>query len=374
LIDGSKGACDGIYLTGQMHGVVLTDRYGEPQGNVITWRDSLKARKATELVSSAEFITTQISDRQVYALGNELRDGLPIATLLARRTQGQKVSKCIPHSLISYCTASLTDFSRPPLMHITDAAAHGFYNVLEEMWDTEVLKVLDLHGMNLPAVTRKVVPAGDSATFGCPVYVAVGDQQAALMGANLQVGEVSLNIATGSQVSAIEHAPNPKSQVRPYFDDLYLSTFTHIPAGRALNVLVSLVTELCPVDSEQAWDTISKLTKTAVETELDIKLSFFPSLTGRFGSISNIDEDNLTVGGLFRAAVVEMVSRYHDYTECLFPKLDFSAAVVTGGLGTRFPPLMSHLEQTFGKKKIRVNDSPDASLSGLMAISQHKLT
>lgn len=35
--------CEGMLLTGQMHGCILTDSSGQPTTPIITWRDSLKA-------------------------------------------------------------------------------------------------------------------------------------------------------------------------------------------------------------------------------------------------------------------------------------------------------------------------------------------
>ena len=68
---------------------------------------------------------------------------------------------------------------------------------------------------------------------------------AAILGALLQRDELSLNISTGSQVSLLK----PKVefgnfQTRPFFDGRFSITITHIPAGRALNALVKLLSEL----------------------------------------------------------------------------------------------------------------------------------
>ena len=73
----------------------------------------------------------------------------------------------------------------------------------------------------------------------------MGDHQAALAGAFLGERELSLNISTGSQASLFTPTWQPGNyQTRPFFDGRFLNTITHIPAGRALNVLFKLLTEL----------------------------------------------------------------------------------------------------------------------------------
>jgi sugar (pentulose or hexulose) kinase len=369
LIDRSPGRCEGIYLTGQMHGVVLVDSHGQPQTEVITWRDSLKAQISDRLLSPVEIISRELGTEQIYSLGNELREGLPIATLVARQSRGQRVTGFTPHSLISFCAAALADFTSPPLMHVTDAAAHGFFNVLQARWDHAALDTLGLSGLLLPSVTERVDQCGFSKQFGCPIYVALGDQQAALFGSELETGELSLNIATGSQVSAIQDVPNPATQVRPYFERKYLSTITHIPAGRALNALVCLITELAPNQPDELWTVIASKVEAEEESRLEIDLSFFPSATGSVGKILNIQERDLTVGQVVRSSIYAMSRNYRRFAKMIFPEEDYTAIVLSGGLTTRFRPLKKAIEEEFGPRRYRISESEDASLMGLQRLS-----
>ena len=96
--------------------------------------------------------------------------------------------------------------------------------------------------------------------------------------------ELSLNISTGSQVSrrTAEFQPGPY-QSRRYFDGDFLNTITHLPAGRSLNALVDLLTELAQAQGitlANPWEFIARRAAEADAGEmsrggLSVNLSFF---------------------------------------------------------------------------------------------------
>jgi len=361
--------CDGILITGQMHGCILTDPQGQPTTPVITWRDSLKTLSGNEYIRSSDYIQNKISKKQITDLGNELRDGLPISTLSARKSRGTIFSNLTAHSLISFVAHQLTHNKERPLMHVTDAAAHGLFNIQDMGWDLDVIRAIGLEDLRFPEVTQTISPVGISNEFACPVFVAIGDQQASLLGASLKADEISLNIATGSQVSRIFDGAVDGTQTRPYFFGQLLTTVTHIPAGRALNVLAGLLTELSEVSTDEAWELISSLATQEQLWPLSIDLSFFPSITGDRGKIENIMETNFTVGNLFSSASKWMANTYAEYARLLNRSLDPESIVLSGGLVSRFKPLGSEIRKRFAHSTIREYEGEDASLGGLLKIS-----
>jgi len=218
-------------------------------------------------------------------------------------------------------------------------------------------------------VTSSISPVGISAEFACPVFVAVGDQQASLLGAGLKFGEISLNIATGSQVSCISNEALEGTQTRPYFYGDLLTTVTHIPAGRALNVLLGLVTELTELSMDDAWDLISQTASREQPFPLSIDLSFFPSITGDKGNIESILETNFTVGNLFSSASKQMTNVYAEYALLLNKAQEPETIVLSGGLVSRFKPLGTHIRKRFAQSTIREYEGEDASLGGLLQIA-----
>ena len=140
-------------------------------------------------------------------------------------------------------------------------------------------------------------------------FSAIGDQQAALLGAGLQSHELSINCSTGSQVSQITPEFRPAAcQTRCWFGGQFLNTITHIPAGRSLTVLEQLLTELpraAGLRIDDSWRLIASAAERASDAsaaKLSCDLSFFDSAMGCDGRISGITTENLTVGHLFDAA------------------------------------------------------------------------
>jgi len=126
----------------------------------------------------------------------------------------------------------------------------------------------------------------DSASL--PVYAPSGDHQSALAGAFLAEGELSVNISTGSQTSLLAQKFEPGDhQTRPFFDGRFLNTVTHIPAGRALNVLLGFTSELALAQGlalGDPWPVIQQAVAAVSESDLAVDLAFFPSPVGERGA------------------------------------------------------------------------------------------
>jgi sugar (pentulose or hexulose) kinase len=204
------------------------------------------------------------------------------------------------------------------------------------------------------------------------VFGSYGDQQCALRGAGLQRDELSLNISTGSQVSRRTTSFQPgRYQSRKYFFGDTLDTVTHLPAGRSLNVLVDLLTEVARAQGivlEHPWETINSLVESVDDTDLEIDLAFFQGSLGNRGSIENISTGNLSVGTLFMAAFREMADNYVRISE-RFSSMDWKGVVLSGGLTQKAPRLRSLLKDRFS---VPLRESAaEETLAGLLDIARH---
>jgi hypothetical protein len=208
------------------------------------------------------------------------------------------------------------------------------------------------------------------ATRKVPCFPSIGDQQCALLGAALAPGELSLNIATGSQVSLLRPALTfGDYQVRPFFDGGWLNTITHIPAGRALELLVALLCELAESQGVQApdpWGAIARAVDATPETDLTIDLAFFASALGDRGAIGNIHERNLSAGHLFRAAFERMADTYATCARRLAPDGDWQQLVFSGGLAQNLTALRESIVRRFSARH-RVCITPEDTLQGLLS-------
>src|SRR5262249_17044334 len=276
--------------------------------------------------------------------------------------------------------AALPDFvlarlcGAAPVSEPTIAAAQGALDLAARDWHRPLLEALGLERLRWPAIQDVRGPVGEARVGGrwLPCYPAIGDQQCALLGAALMPGELSLNIATGSQVSLVRPAlAFGDYQVRPFFDGGWLNTITHIPAGRSLELLLALLCELAEsqgLSVPDPWGAIARAVEATPATDLTIDLAFFASALGDRGAIGNIHERNLTAGHLFRAAFERMAATYAICARRLAPEADWTRLVFSGGLAQNLAALRETIVRQFGAR-YRVCATPEDTLQGLLALA-----
>jgi sugar (pentulose or hexulose) kinase len=283
-------ACQGVLLCGQMGGIVLVDAKGRPRTNYISWRDQRVLEPCNDGGTNAAGSTTWldrvaalITPAQLAELGNELRPGSCTALLYwLTQCRPNVTSRAIPLSLPAFVAGHLTGTipAEDPTIAI------GGLDVRTGRWHHQAFAALGIDGFDWPEVDATRAPIGHVRFGGAqvPCFPAVGDHQCALLGVGLEVDELSVNVSTGSQVSRLapQSCPGPY-QERHYFDGCLVQTITHLPAGRSLDALVALLTELpraqgltCP----DPWSYIAENAVAASDDGMAVDLAFFAGPVG----------------------------------------------------------------------------------------------
>lgn len=359
----------GIFVSAQMGGVVLVDAKGVPLSNYLSWRDQRSLEIHPEFGKSyLEEVRHRWSEGDLPLLGNELQPGSSPVLLFWLRLNGQLPQGAIPLSIGDFVI--LPRYS--PRLHVTQAIGQLDLNTKD--YRRNSFAKLGLGHLSLPTVVNQIGPTctPEFGTGGSSLWGSYGDQQCALLGAGLKPGELSLNISTGSQVSMRvgQFTPGPY-QTRMFFEGDYLNTITHLPAGRSLNVLVDLLTELARAEDITLRDPWGELIRraTAVEqTDLTTSLSYFAGPLGSSGAIQSITTENLTVGNLFHAAFRQMADTYAEMAKRLDPKQKATAVVISGGLTKSAPILRRMIEERFS---IPIREaSEEETLLGLLQLAR----
>ncbi|HEU5087089.1 MAG TPA: FGGY family carbohydrate kinase [Roseiflexaceae bacterium] len=364
-------ACGGIVMCTQMHSVVLVNDAGLPITSIATWLDQRALDRHPSGGTFLDVLTARIEPQTRARLGGELRPGLPIATLFRQAAEHGLPAGAVPLAMADFALAQLCGAA--PGVDPTNAAATGAMDVFSGDWSANALTATGLNILHWPAITSFTTPAGMYRSNGreLPCYRPVGDAQCALAGIGLAEGELSVNIATGSQVSLLqEKAALGDFQLRPFFDGRFLATISGIPAGRALNVLVGLLVELAAahgVPIDDPWPYLLRAAEEAPDSELGVHLGFFGGAEGGQGAISHIRESNLSAGGLFRAAFRHMAASYRDAALRLAPDRAWERVVLSGGLARR-STLLRELIAAELKAPYRLGPAED-TLSGLLALA-----
>lgn len=365
--------CEGVVMCTQMHGIVFTTKRGEARSNLTTWQDQ-RVMEAHPSGKGTYFdvMRERLTADEIRQLGNELRAGLPVGLFFWMAEQGKlPEGDVIPAALSDFVIAHLCGSA--PATDVTNAMAHGLLNLETLDWHRAVIGKLGLEGFRLPTILPHGEATGWLAWNGrsIPCYTPIGDYQCAILGALLQPAELSLNISTGSQVSLLKaKAEFGNFQTRPFFDGRFSNTITHIPAGRALNALVKLLTEMTTAQGAvvaDPWGYISHEAGKVVSPQMKANLAFYSSAAGDEGALTHLHEDELTVGHVFRAAFESMADNYLMFARRLAPDEPWSRLVFSGGLVQKIDVLRQLICERFGTA-YRVSPAEEDTLLGLMVL------
>ena len=367
--------CAGVVMCSQMNSLVFLNRRGAPISDVITWQDQ---RALLPLRGSGgsyfDALNGLLDSEQRCQLGNESRPGLPLAFLFWFLKNRSLPSE--PFTLATLPSCVVTGLCGSGVRtDLTHAYACGALNVETRTWHRSVLDKLGLASLEWPEIVAQGCVVGECRLGGrhLPVHAPVGDYQCSQVGAFLDHDELSLNISTGSAV--IRLSPTlvfGDFQTRPYFDRHWLKTITHLPAGRALNALLKLLSELAVAQGltlADPWDYILRQAELTHQTDLRVDPAFYHSAMGDHGSLTNVCEDNLTVGHLFRSAFAGMADNYAKCAGRVAPARDWSRLVFSGGLALKAGLLRQLICNRLGQAH-RVAASNEDTLLGLLVLAQ----
>ncbi|MDZ4686906.1 MAG: FGGY family carbohydrate kinase [Planctomycetaceae bacterium] len=347
LLETAGDATD-LYCCGQMGGVILVGESGEPLTNYLSWRDQ-RTLQPSQSESYLSAVRSRWPDDVLESLGKELQPGSATSLLFWLAEQNSLGTGAVPASVTDFVISRLCRVS--PHMHVTQAI--GLLDLRTSDWHREAFERLGLGGLRLPRLSQRPEAIGCLTRAGrtLRVFGGYGDQQCALYGAGLQRGELSLNISTGSQVSlrVSGFQPGPY-QTRKYFDGDWLNTVTHLPAGRSLNAMVDLLTELAREDGlalRDPWQSIIRKAGEISSNDLEVDLAFFAGPLGNSGRMGQITTENMTVGHLFHAAFRAMADNYTRCAGWLDTGRSWRSVVLSGGLTQTVPVLKSLILQRF---------------------------
>ena len=362
-----------LVACGQMGGVILVDSRGAALTRYLSWRDqrSTTPSESGPAESSGpsflDRLRSSIDARTMQELGNELRAGSALTLLTWLQATNGLPAGATPLSISDYVLGRLC--GAEPQMQFTQAL--GLLDLPKRAWHHRLFEQLKLDRLTWAPLREIEQTIGEWRVGGrgVPVHPPLGDHQCALRGADLEADELSLNISTGSQVSRIITTPESGDfQTRPYVDRRYLKTITHLPAGRSLEVIVGLLTEIATARGTplaDPWGYLAEASERAADTTLEVDLAFFAGPLGDRGSIRNITTENLTAGGLLAAALRNMASNYQHCAGVLNPAADYARIVLSGGIAQRFPLLRRLLAERFPVPQ-RLCDVAEDTLHGLL--------
>lgn len=363
-----EGEIASIGITGQMHGIVYLNDKGEPLSELKIWQDGRGNLEYKDGLTYAEYMT-KIT-------------GYPLATGYGAVTYFyDKINGLVPKDAVTFCTihdlASMTLSNEiKPLLHPSDAASLGLFDLKNNCYDKIAIEKLGLNYNMFPAVCDGFTLIGKTDD-GIPVGVAIGDNQASFLGSVSNMEESLLvNVGTGSQISClVDKIPeNSELDCRPLLDNSFILAGSSLCGGRSYAILESFLREVASIVSgseiKSAYPAMDKLMENyeSVEKPLMVKTLFSGTRKNpeKRGEILHIGIDNFNMASLCDGFMCGMVNELCDMFNEMKPLLTKNRVSMVGsGNGVRNnKPLKKRFEEIFGFKMLVPKHKEEAAFGG----------
>ena len=332
----AKYKINSIGLTGQMHGIICTDKAGNAVSPLYTWQDQRGG--IDDFYRSLD-------------VGTNTAPGFGLVTYLYNKAHGLNDKSAARITTIgSYIAMKLCRLDQPYL-HISDAHSLGGFDIGTLIF-TE--KAQALAGDVLPELKDGVI----GEYRGIPVSVSVGDNQASfLAAAGTEEGRTLINIGTGAQLSVCIKKPITCEglEVRPLLRNSYLLNGSPLCGGRSYAIIERFIRsclEECGYPAEGKLYSILNQLAEKEQDDLPVTDTRFcgtrqqPELRG---CIANISDTNLTCSSLVRSTLIGMAEELYGYYTLALPHIANkpSAANASGNAVKRNLALQRILENRF---------------------------
>ena len=340
-----------IGIAGQMHGVICVDEQCEILSPLYTWQNGFGQRKMGGKRTICEEITA--------LTGETIPTGYGITTYYALRKLGLLPAKTAGIvTVMDLLVARLT--GTKPLLHLTNAAAMGAYDLKAEQFRADVLEKLQIPRTVLPKIAGGywIVGTYDTANRQIPVAVSIGDNQAGVFGSLADDRMVLVNVGTSSQVSVITDDPTAAGgEIRPYFDGKYICSGAALCGGRAYTLLKNFIRSIAAgLGMELSDRVIYDYLNRAAEEGKDAPLAVSTQFSGTRespdvrGSITGIGLHNFTPEALSAGFLRGIVEELHQMYTQMGVDSNIVGIVASGNAMRKNPVLRAICADLFGKE------------------------
>lgn len=305
-----------IGITGQMHGILYLDNCGNAVSPLYFWQDESGNRSFNEHQSYAEYLTDLTGHKMATGFG-----GTTLFCHMHDSTVAEGASKiCTIHDYVAMKLCCNSE----PLMHTSDAASLGLFDIDSLQFDKDAITRAGMDYNLFPKVTEAFSLVG-KYNNEIPVSVAIGDNQASFLGSVRDMkNSILVNVGTGSQISFLTDKTHAVEglEIRPCFDRQFLCVGSSLCGGRAFAVLeeflrqtVALVTGDTIKSAYPAIDDFL-INNPQPENPLAISTRFSGtrSKPEERGSIENVALNNFTpqhlIWGFLNGIVEELQAMY----------------------------------------------------------------
>lgn len=355
-----------IGITGQMHGIVYVGQNGEVVSPLYNWQDN----RGNRIFLKEKTYCQEIFERTGYTVFS----GYGFATLFYNKQNAIEPEKAISFcSIMDYVAMSLCG-NISPVIHPTNAASFGLYDIQNNRFDSKAINQLGLSHIVMPKI------AGDGEILGyyqnIPVGIAIGDNQASFYGSvRGESNKALVNFGTGSQISVVLDNINTYDdslEIRPYLFGKYLLCGSALCGGKAYSVLEKFFAKyaaaITNVVSSQ-YDIMNDLAQQAYlnRSRLTVSTQFCgtrkePSLRG---AITEISDENFTPENMILGVLQGMVDELKLYFDRMNLKT-ITGLIASGNAVKKNTILQMLLKDTFNLNVCLLEQDEEAAIGAAL--------
>ncbi|MBQ9551881.1 MAG: hypothetical protein IJU96_03875 [Clostridia bacterium] len=306
-----------IGVSGQMHGIVYLNAAGEAVSPLYIWQDESADQPCGGTTYAAE-----LTERTGHKMASGFGGSTYYYHVCNDLVPADAVCFCTIHDYVAMTLAGRTE----PLVHASDAASFGLFDLKNRRFDATAIEKSGLNAQLFPRVTASFQVLGSYR--GAAVCTAVGDNQASFLG-SMKTPEqgVLVNMGTGGQVSFLcPKGTQPAGmELRPLNDDKNIAVGCSLCGGRAFAALAAFFADCCQmITGEEPRNVYAAMDRAlAAQTEpLTDELRVRTTLCGTRddpslrGEIQNLGIDNFTplalMNGFLDGMVEELLTMTKD--------------------------------------------------------------
>jgi sedoheptulokinase len=346
-----------VGITGQMHGILYVDGSGNAISPLYSWQDG----RGSQHLSEGKEYTETLKELTGCSF---LASGYGIVTHFSNMKMG-----VVPKNAATFCT--IGDFvamritgKTTPLIHPSNAASLGLYDIDKNDFDYQMLSSAGIDVSLLPKVTRGLTTAGETKN-SIPVAVSIGDNQAGFLGSMQDMrNSILLNIGTGGQISVASDVPllsSPLIETRPLLGDgSFILVGAAICGGSSYAMLEQFFQSFLGEFELRDYDVYKKMESLAFRylenrnEPLCVSTLFRGTRQNASlrGSIKKISADNLTPMHLVGGFLEGMAQEYLNLLQCMDIRNNriFTKLIGSGNGIRKNRPLQVIMEHCFGSQ------------------------
>lgn len=329
----------GVGITGQMHGILYTDKYGQALSPLYTWQDG-----RGDLLHRGES----------YAGLLGRMTGCPVASGYGAVTHFyNSLNRLVLEKAVYICTIGDYVSMRLcrlniPVLHSSNAAGIGCFDMDSIDFKRGDLEKAGMDCRLFPVVTDNFKVIGEYR--GAAVTCAIGDNQASYIGSVRDDSCILVNIGTGGQISYLYKGGSlpQETELRPLYDGKRLAVGSSLCGGRAYALLERFFCETVSLatgnDCPSLYD-VMNLTEPP-EKRLSVSTLFCGTRRdpSQRGSVTGISDNNFTPQALIYGTLYSIAEELYGMYRGDVPSL----LVGSGNCLRRTPLLRRILSEMFG--------------------------